>query len=93
MDLFLTILMIAGSVFVVAKVFLRERKRDAETLEEELEQDFVEEFEIDEDGTPSERGMEELVEWMEDDLRWRRLQESEEIESAEELPPDPEGRG
>lgn len=93
MDLFLTLLMLVGSVFVVAKVFLRERKRDAETLEEELEQDFVEDFEIGEDGAPSEHGMKELVEWMEDDLRWRRLQESEEVESAEELPPDPEGRG
>ncbi len=87
MDVLLTLLMVVASVYLTFKVFMRERKRDAESLESELEQDFIEEFDLDEDGSPSEQGMKELVEWMEDDLRHRRLQESEEIESAEELPP------
>ncbi|MFP6886743.1 MAG: hypothetical protein VB997_04245 [Opitutales bacterium] len=67
-------------------IFARVRRHDTEAIEAELDEDFSEEFEIDEAGQPSERGMEELVEWMEEDLQVRRIEASEEIESIEAIP-------
>ena len=67
------------------------RRGASEALESEMDNDFVEEFELDDSGQPSERGMEDLVQWMEEDLQMRRIEESEEIESVEELPENQSG--
>ena len=67
-------------------LYFRTRAKDAQRLDVEMSEDFSEEFELDGQGQPSERGMEELVEWLEDDLRESRLVQSVEIESFQELP-------
>ena len=70
----------------VVFLYFRTRAKDAQRLDVEMSEDFSEEFELDGHGQPSERGMEELVEWLEDDLRESRLVQSVEIESFQELP-------
>ena len=70
----------------VVFLYFRTRAKDAQRLDVEMSEDFSEEFELDGHGQPSERGMEELVEWLEDDLRESRLVQSVEIESFHELP-------
>ena len=70
----------------VVFLYFRTRAKDAQRLDFEMSEDFSEEFELDVQGQPSERGMEELVEWLEDDLRESRLVQSVEIESFQELP-------
>ena len=70
----------------VVFLYFRTRAKDAQRLDFEMSEDFSEEFELDGQGQPSERGMEELVEWLEDDLRESRLVQSVEIESFQELP-------
>ncbi|MBT4667645.1 MAG: hypothetical protein HOB63_14120 [Opitutae bacterium] len=70
----------------VVFLYFRTRAKDAQRLDVEMSEDFSEEFELDGQGQPSERGMEELVEWLEDDLRESRLVQSVEIESFQELP-------
>ena len=67
-------------------LYFRTRAKDAQRLDVEMSEDFSEEFELDGQGQPSEKGMEELVEWLEDDLRESRLAQSLEIESFQELP-------
>ena len=67
-------------------LYFRTRAKDAQRLDVEMSEDFSEEFELDGQGQPSEKGMEELVEWLEDDLRESRLVQSVEIESFQELP-------
>ena len=70
----------------VVFLYFRTRAKDAQRLDVEMSEDFSEEFELDGQGQPSEKGMEELVEWLEDDLRESRLVQSVEIESFQELP-------
>lgn len=81
----------AATVFVLGTwgvlfLYFRTRAKDAQRLDVEMSEDFSEEFELDGQGQPSEKGMEELVEWLEDDLRESRLVQSVEIESFQELP-------
>jgi len=86
MDVFFSVVVLVLGIIVTILIFTYVRRRDVEAIEAELDEDFSEEFELDESGQPSERGMEDLVEWMEEDLQMRRIDASEEIESIEEIP-------
>jgi len=86
MPAFFTAVVIVLGIWGVVFLYFRTRAKDAQRLDVEMSEDFSEEFELDDQGQPSEKGMEELVEWLEDDLRESRLVESVEIESFQELP-------
>jgi len=86
MPTFFTAAVIVLGISGVVFLYFRTRAKDAQRLDVEMSEDFSEEFELDGQGQPSEKGMEELVEWLEDDLRESRLVESVEIESFQELP-------
>ena len=86
MDVFFSVVVVLLGLILAIGIFFRARRREVQAIDTELDEDFSEEFELDESGQPSELGMEDLVEWMEEDLRQRRLEESEEIESFEEIP-------
>ena len=86
MAAFFTVVVILLGISGVTYIYLRTRVKDAQRLDAEMSEDFSEEFELDEQGQPSEKGMEEMVEWLEDDLRESRLVQSLEIESFQELP-------
>jgi hypothetical protein len=86
MPAFFTAVVIVLGMWGVVFLYLRTRAKDAQRLDVEMSEDFSEEFELDGQGQPSEKGMEELVEWLEDDLRESRLVQSVEIESFQELP-------
>jgi len=86
MPAFFTAVVIVLGIWGVVFLYFRTRAKDAQRLDVEMSEDFSEEFELDDQGQPSEKGMEELVEWLEDDLRETRLVESVEIESFQELP-------
>ena len=86
MPTFFTVVVIVLGIWGVLFLYFRTRAKDAQRLDVEMSEDFSEEFELDGQGQPSEKGMEELVEWLEDDLRESRLVQSVEIESVQELP-------
>ena len=86
MPAFFTAVVIVLGIWGVVFLYFRTRAKDAQHLDVEMSEDFLEEFELDGQGQPSEKGMEELVEWLEDDLRESRLVQSVEIESFQELP-------
>ena len=86
MAMFFAATVIVLGTWGVVFLYFRTRAKDAQRLDVEMSEDFSEEFELDVQGQPSERGMEELVEWLEDDLRESRLVQSVEIESFQELP-------
>ena len=86
MTMFFAATVIVLGILGVVFLYFRTRAKDAQRLDIEMSEDFSEEFELDGQGQPSERGMEELVEWLEDDLRESRLVQSGEIESFQELP-------
>jgi hypothetical protein len=86
MPTFFTVVVIVLGIWGVMFLYFRTRAKDAQRLDVEMSEDFSEEFELDGQGQPSEKGMEELVEWLEDDLRESRLLQSVEIESFQELP-------
>tara|TARA_B100000579_G_scaffold375225_1_gene339961 strand:+ start:2192 stop:2473 length:282 start_codon:yes stop_codon:yes gene_type:complete len=86
MAMFFAATVIVLGTWGVVFLYFRTRAKDAQRLDVEMSEDFSEEFELDGQGQPSERGMEELVEWLENDLRESRLLQSVEIESFQELP-------
>ena len=86
MAAFFTVVVILLGISGVTYIYLRTRTKDAQRLDAEMSEDFSEEFELNDQGQPSEKGMEEMVEWLEDDLRESRLGQSVEIESFQELP-------
>jgi hypothetical protein len=87
MAAFFSVVVILLGVCATTFIYLRTRSKDVQRLEAEMDEDFSEEFELDEYGQPSEKGMEEMVDWLEDDLRETRLRQSTEIESFQELTP------
>jgi hypothetical protein len=86
MAAFFSVVVILLGICGVTFIYLRTRSKDIQRLDAEMSEDFSEEFELDKEGKPSEKGMEDIVEWLEDDLRESRLVQSVEIESFQELP-------
>ena len=58
---------------------------DSIALMKEIEIDFKEDFEHESAGVLSTHGMNDLVDWYEDDLRERKLEQSKDIESFNEI--------
>ncbi|MDC1005853.1 hypothetical protein OAQ34_09520 [Opitutales bacterium] len=58
---------------------------DLNAIEKEIDKDFEEGFEHESVGELSTHGMSDLVDWYEDDLRERKLEQSKEIESFNEI--------
>ena len=58
---------------------------DSNAIEKEIDTDFEEGFEHESVGELSTHGMSDLVDWYEDDLRERKLEQSKEIESFNEI--------
>ena len=58
---------------------------DSNAIEKEIDKDFEEGFEHKSVGELSTHGMSDLVDWYEDDLRERKLEQSKEIESFNEI--------
>jgi len=82
---FFAIVLVALAIFLTNLLRGRERK----ALEEETEEDFNEEFEVDDSGCPSSQGMKDLIEWMEEDQRFRKIESSDVIEQVQEIPTTP----
>ena len=85
MDLFLSLCVVIVVCYVAYRVNRSSKARDSDAIEKEVEDDFKEEFEQKKIGELSTKGMSDLVDWMEDDLRDRKLEQSEEVESFNEL--------
>ena len=85
MDLvFVLVVMVLTTYFVFKRV---KKIKDLDTLSisQEVEIDFETNFERDASGNLTNQGMNELVEWYEDDITKRRVLQSTEIEDLEEL--------
>jgi|SaaInlStandDraft_1057018.scaffolds.fasta_scaffold114683_1 hypothetical protein len=71
MDAVIPVLLIVGSFYFAYFIFKRNRIRDQDALDEEIANDFTEEFDL--PSSPSEDlhpiSMEKLVNWMEDELK------------------------
>ena len=85
MDLFLSLCVVIVVCYVAYRVNRSSKARDSDAIEKEVEDDFKEEFEQKKIGELSVEGMSDLVAWMEDDLRNRKLEQSEEVESFNKL--------
>ena len=71
MDIVVSALLFVGSIFFAYFVYKQNRRRDEDALDEEIEQDFTDEFGLPESpsGDLSPESMEKVVDWLEDDLR------------------------
>ena len=82
MDIFLSGLLLVGGVFFAFWLSAKNRKRDSETLDVELSRDFEEEFKLKEplamDHSSPE--LEDLVEWLEEDMRESQTEEEDTFE-------------
>ncbi len=71
MDTFLFILLFFFSIFFVLFKKKKSKKLDQIILENEVDKDFKTEFETDTQGNLTEKGMEELITWSEENLNDR----------------------
>lgn len=71
MDMFLCALLLIGVATLAFGLNAKNRKRDSESLERELTQDFEEEFDLSAETNGGELGpeMEGLIDWLEEDIR------------------------
>lgn len=82
MDVFLSALLLVGGVFFAFWLSVKNRKRDSEALDREVARDFEEEFELKESSVinHSSPEMEDLIEWLEEDMREDETQEEDTFE-------------
>ena len=85
MDLFLSLCVVILICYFAYRGNRSSKARDFDAIEKEVENDFKDELHQKNNKELSVRGMSDLVDWMEDDLRERKLEQSEEIESFNEL--------
>lgn len=85
MDLVLFLFIFSLFFYFIFKKIQFTKKLDSEAIKNEVEKDFETDFDHDSSGNLTKQGMLELVEWFEDDLIDRRVNESKEIEGFEEL--------
>jgi hypothetical protein len=71
MDIFISVLLLVGGVIFALWISAKNRKRDSEALDSEVTRDFEEEFELTESSAinPSSPEMEDLIEWLEEDMK------------------------
>jgi hypothetical protein len=82
MDVFLSALLLVGGVFFAFWLSAKNRKRDSEALDREVSRDFEEEFELKEPSVinHSSPEMEDLIEWLEEDMKEDQTQEEDTFE-------------
>ena len=82
MDVFLSALLLVGGGFFAFWLSVKNRKRDSEALDREVARDFEEEFELKESSVinHSSPEMEDLIEWLEEDMREDETQEEDTFE-------------
>ena len=85
MDFALVIIAIFFTVFIAVRVNRKSKEEDIRAIEKEVVNDFKLDFEEKSPGVLSNRGMNDLVEWFEDDLMTRNMTQSREIDDFEEL--------
>jgi uncharacterized membrane protein len=85
MDLVFVIVVLVLTTYFVFKRIKKIKDLDTLSISQEVEINFETSFERDARGNLTNQGMNELVEWYEDDIRKRRVLQSTEIEDLEEL--------
>ena len=85
MDLAFVLVVLALTTYFVFKKIKKVKNLDTLSINQEVEIDFETSFERDLSGNLTNQGMNELVEWYEDDLTKRRVLRSTEIEDLEKL--------
>ena len=85
MDLAFVLVVLALTTYFVFKRIKKVKNLDTLSINQEVEIDFETSFERDFSGNLTNQGMNELVEWYEDDLTKRRVLQSSEIEDFEKL--------
>ena len=86
MDVFISLLLLLGAIGFACLVNRRSRFRDQEALEQELDEDFKEEFALPKASSPDENynAMEKLVSWLEDDSERQVIEPQEDEGNAAE---------
>ena len=71
MDIFLSVFLLVGGAILAFCLNAKNRKRDSEALEKEVSQDFEEEYDLSAQSPGTELGpeMEDLIDWIEEDIR------------------------
>ena len=85
MDLVFVLVVLVLTTYFVFKRVKKIKDLDTLSISQEVEIDFETNFERDASGNLTNQGMNELVEWYEDDITKRRVLQSTEIEDLEEL--------
>ena len=79
MDWVIFLLLASGALYVCAFIVRIRKNRDERALEKEVEQDFAEEFQFDQHGELTDKGMEDMMDWLEEQDEGDRMEGLEEL--------------
>lgn len=76
------LLLFSASLYACALIVRFRKRRDEITLEEEIDQDFKEEFAFDESGELTDKGMEDMLDWLEEQDEAEHMEGIDEVEDS-----------
>ncbi|MFP6899839.1 MAG: hypothetical protein VCA36_02780 [Opitutales bacterium] len=82
MEWFVYILLGSATLYVCVFIARVRKHRDETALEDEITSDFLDEFESDESGELTDKGMEDMLDWLENQDEAQRMEGIEELDKS-----------
>lgn len=80
MEWLIYILLASASLYACVFIVSIRKRRDETALEEEVTADFLDEFESDESGELTDKGMEDMLDWLENQDKAESMEGIEELD-------------
>ncbi len=81
------LLIVSVTLYACVLIFRIRKNRDDRAMEEEIDRDFAEEFQCDSSGELTDKGMEDMLDWLDQQDDADRLEGLEEIKKSTVTPP------
>ena len=81
------LLIVSVTMYACVLIFRIRKNRDVRAMEEEIDRDFADEFQRDSSGELTDKGMEDMLDWLDQQDGAARLEGLEEIKNPAATPP------
>lgn len=89
MDWVIFLLLASATLYFCVFIVRIRKNRDDRALEEEVEQNFAEEFQFDQSGELTDKGMEDMMDWLDEQDEADRMEGLEELgKPGDSQPPE-----
>jgi hypothetical protein len=80
MEWVIYLFLVSVTLFACGLIVRYRKKRDATALEEEIDRDFKEDFACDKTGQLTDKGMEDMLDWLEEQDRAEQMEGLDEVD-------------